>query len=218
MTVPSQENQAPTETKNDKEYNFRMLEAKYERQLQQERAARVEAEKKAQEFAQKRNVVEEDDDDNEPYVDKKRLDKKLTSFERRMDEKIDKRAEEKARIMVEQERQQMWLKANPDFHEVMQHAQQFAERDPELAETILHMPEGFERQKLVFKTIKSMGLHKPATKEPSIQDKIDSNRRSPYYQPSSVGTAPYAAAGDFSPAGQKSAYDKLQQLKKNLRI
>lgn len=218
MTVPAQENQSESK-QSDKEHNFRLLEAKYERQLQKERDARLEAERKVEEAQKKRTVIEEDDDDDsEPYVDNKRLAKKFSSFEKRMDEKIDKKAEEKAYIMLAKERQDMWMRANPDFHDVMQYAQQFAERDPDLAESILQMPEGFARQQLVFKTIKSMGLHKPAQKESSIQEKIDANRRSPYYQPSMVGTAPYSNAGDFSPAGQKNAYDKMQQLKQKLRI
>lgn len=220
MTVPAQENQEKNEIKNnDKEYNFRMLDAKYERELQKERGARLEAERKIEELTKKRQIIEDDEDDEtEPYVDNKRLNKKLTSFERRLDEKIDKKAEEKAGIMLAKERQDMWMRSNPDFHDVMQYAQQFAERDPDLAETILQMPEGFARQQLVYKTIKNMGLHKPSQKEPSIQEKIDANRRSPYYQPSTVGTAPYAGSSDFSPAGQKNAYDKMQQLKQKLRM
>jgi len=90
--------------------------------------------------------------------------------------------------------------------------------DPELAESILEMPEGFERQKLVYKNIKALGIHKPAMKEPSIQEKVDANRRSPYYQPSGVSTAPYSQVGDFSNTGQKQAYEKMQQLKSQLRI
>ena len=69
----------------------------------------------------------------------------------------------------------MWLKNNPDFYEVMNHAQAFADKDPELAESILEMPEGFERQKLVYKNIKALGIHKPAEQKPNIQDKIDSS-------------------------------------------
>jgi len=80
------------------------------------------------------------------------------------------------------------------------------------------MPEGFERQKLVYKNIKALGLNMPEVKQPTIQDKIDANKRSPYYQPSGVGTAPYASVGDFSSQGQKQAYAKMQELKNKLRI
>jgi len=63
-----------------------------------------------------------------------------------------------------------------------------------------------------------MGLHQPEQKQASIQEKVDANRRSPYYQPTGVGSAPYGNTGDFSPAGQKNAYAKMQDLKNRLRI
>lgn len=222
MTVPQEQNQENVQkSENDKEYNFRQIEAK----LQQERIARLEAEKKAEEAIRmvedaKRSVKhEEEEEDNEPYVDHKKLQKKLQKFEQNIEQKIDKRAEEKARTMMDKERRESWMRQNPDFYDVLQHAETFAQKDPELAETILQMPEGFERQKLVYKTIKNMGLHKPVQKEPSIQEKIEQNRRSPYYQPSGIGSAPYnTGSGDYSPSGQKNAYNKMQELKSKLRI
>jgi len=80
------------------------------------------------------------------------------------------------------------------------------------------MPEGFERQKLVYKNIKALGLHKAPEKQSTVQDKIDANRKSPYYQPTGVGSAPYSQVGDFSDNGHKLAYEKMQALKKQLRI
>lgn len=218
------ENQVPNQAQvknqevepNVKELNFRALEAKYRRELEQERTARVEAERVAREYSS-RHVKDEDDDD-EPYVNDKKLERKFSSFERKMEERIEKKAEEKAYSMMQKDKQESWLRNNPDFYDIMQHAEKFAQRDPELAETILQMPEGFERQKLVYKTIKSMGIHKPEEKQPSIQDKIDANRRGPYYQPSGMGAAPYQSAGDFSPSGQKNAYDKMKELQSRLRI
>lgn len=202
----------------DKEMNFRKLEERYERQLAQERAAREEAERKAQELAKKSQADVDEDDDDEPYVDKKRLAKKMSSFEQRLEEKIDRKAEEKARMLMQQEKNQEWLRRNSDFYDVMKNAEKFAQHDPELADTILAMPEGFERQKLVYKNIKALGLHQDKPKEPSVQEKIDANRRSPYYQPSGVGSAPYGSRGDFSTGGQKNAYDQMQALKARLRL
>jgi hypothetical protein len=120
--------------------------------------------------------------------------------------------------MLQSEKQSTWLNTNKDFYEVMQNAEKLAQRDPELAETILRMPEGFDRQKLVYANIKALGLHKPEEKQPSIQEKIDANRRNPYYQPSGIAAAPYASAGDFSASGQKNAYEKMQELKNRLRL
>jgi hypothetical protein len=216
MTAQTEQSQPQnTEQKpSDKELNFRALEAKYQRQLEQERAAKLEAERLLQEAQNKKQAVEEDDDD-EPYVGHKKLDKKLSSFEKKLEEKIEKKAEEKARQLLDNQKREMWLKGNPDFYDVLQHAEKFAQKDPELAETILEMPDTFERQKLVYKNIKALGLHKPEQKS-SVQDKIDSNRRSPYYQPSGIGTAPSSPMGDFSDVGQKNAYAKMQELKKRL--
>ena len=222
MTAPTQENQAQIQEqpKNDKEYNFRQLEAKYQRQLAEERAAREEAEKRAQEATIRKNqtVEEDDDDDSEPYVEPKKLNKKLASFERRLEEKIDRKAEEKARQITAQKEQENWLKDNNDFYDLMQKAEQFATEHPRLAESILRMPEGFERQKLVYTNLKALGYDKPREKQPSIQDKIEANKRSPYYQSSGVGNAPYAMAGDFSTTGQKQAYAKMQELKNKMRL
>lgn len=206
------------ETKpNDKEYNFRQLEQKFQRQLEQERAARMEAEKIAQEAQAKKHVVD-DEDDSEPYVDHKKLSRKLADFEKNMEKKIDQRAEEKARALLDHQKKESWMKQNPDFYEVLQHAEKFAQQDPELAEAILDMPDTFERQKLVYKNIKALGVHKPKPTEPSIQAKVDANRRSPYYQPTGIAPTPYSSQGDFSQAGQKNAYDQMQKLKNQLRI
>lgn len=224
MTSPVQtQEQKPTAVEtpnNSKEYNFRALEAK----LQQERTARLEAEKKAMEAermaqeAVSRKQTDDDDDDSEPYVDKKRLNKQLGKFGQQVKQETQSEIKQAVHQALYEERKQNWIKQNPDFFDTMQHAESFAQQNPELAETILEMPDSFERQKLVYKTIKSMGVDKPKSKEPSIQEKIDQNRRSPYYQPSGVAAAPYSNGGDFSPAGQKNAYAKLQELKARLRM
>ncbi|SRR5260221_4220284 len=204
----------------DKELNFRAIEAR----LRKETEARLEAEKKTEEAlkmaqeAQNRRSDEEDDSDDDPYVGHKKLEKKFSSFEKKMEERIERKAEERARVLIDNEKNESWLRNNPDYYDVMQHAEKFAQKDPELAETILRMHEGFDRNKIVYKNIKALGLHKPESKEPSVQDKIDANRRSPYYQPSGIGTAPYQSAGDFSPAGQKNAHAKMKELQARLRM
>lgn len=219
MTVSTNENQAQVATPSDKELNFRNLEAKFQRELQQERAARLEAERIAQEaISKKQQANDDDDDDSEPYVDKKRLNKQLNKFGQNTQSDIQKAMEQAKHAAKEELKQEMWLENNPDFYDVLQHAERFAQKAPELAKSILKMPEGFERQKLVYQNIKELGVHKPEQKAPSIQEKIDSNRRSPYYQPSGVGTSPYNSQSDFSAGGQKQAYEKMQELKSRLRI
>lgn len=215
MTAPTQENQAQDQKISDKELNFRNLEARYQKELEKERAARMEAERMVQE---RQHSPKDEDDDSEPYVDHKKLNKTLAKFGEQSQKQTQNDIQKAVQTALHEERKQNWLKTNSDFYDVLQHAEKLAMKDPELAETILQMPEGFERQKLVYKTIKSQGLHMPDQKKPSIQDKIDANRRSPYYQPSGVGTAPYSTSGDFSASGQKQAYDKMQELKKTLRL
>jgi len=199
--------------KNDKEYNF----AQIRRQLEQEKQARLEALKQIEQLKAESAKKDIDDDDfDEPYIDRKYFKKTLQKEAERIAEEAERRAEKKLSDRLNQDRVNTWLRNNPDFEEVMQHAQKFAEHDPELAETILEMPEGFERQKLVYKNIKALGLHKPKEKESSIQEKINQNRRSPYYQPSHTASAPYGASGDFSAAGQKNAYQQMKELQKRL--
>lgn len=216
MTSQTQTSQAPENKPDNKEMNFRALEARFEKQLAQERSARMEAERIAQERS--RPQVQEDDDDSEPYVDHKRLDKKLAKFGQQQTQQTQSEIQKAVQTALHEERKQNWIKQNSDFFDVLEHAEKLALKDPDLAESILDMPEGFERQKLVYKNIKALGLHKPEQKASSIQDKVDANRRSPYYQPSGVGTAPYSSQGDYSQGGQKQAYDKMQELKNRLRI
>lgn len=222
MSAPQEnqvQNQIETTKASDKELNFRALEAKYQRQLETERNARLEAEKKAQEYEQKRQQTsDDDDDDNEPYVDKRKLNKTLNKFGQSTQGEIQKAMAQAKAQAKEELKQEIWLEQNPDFYDVLQHADRFAQKAPRLADSILRMPEGFERQKLVYENIKSLGIDKPEQKQPSIQEKIDANRRSPYYQPSGVNAPAYGNTGDFSPAGQKNAHAKMQELKNRLRI
>lgn len=200
---------------NNKEYNF----AQIRKQLEQERQARLAAEQQLEKLKQPASPKDDDDDDyDEPYVDRRYLKRNLAKTSSQIKEEAKQEAQQEMRRILYEEKRNAWLRSNPDFEEVMQHAQKFAEHDPELAETILEMPEGFERQKLVYKNIKALGLHKPKEKESSIQDKINQNRRSPYYQPTQMGAAPYGSSGDFSAAGQKNAYQQMKELQKRLGL
>lgn len=226
----SEESQVPqTEVKNDTiESNLSKQRKMYERQLNDERLARQQAEERAaaaERAAQertRRSPADDDDDeeDNEPYVDRRKLSKELNKFQKNIEQTIDQKAEAKAFAMIENERKHSYLRENSDFDQVMNPdtIEKFAAKHPRLAENILRMPDGFERQKLVYENIKALGVDKPEQKQSSVQEKIDANKRSPYYQPSGIGAAGYASVGDFSPTGQKNAYAKMQDLKNKLRI
>ena len=216
MTAPVQDTQVATEARpNDKEFNFRAQEAKYQRMLD-------ERDRRIAELEQKRTATPDDyddeDDSADPYVDRKKLKKELNKYGQKVKQDADSAVKTAVQQAIYEERQRSWLKANPDFTQVLEHAQKLYDADPELGDTILEMPEGFERQKLVYKNIKALGLHKPASPKETVQSKIDSNRRGAYYQPSGMGAAPYAAQSDFTPGGQKNAYEKMMELKRNLRL
>ncbi len=204
----------------DKEINFRKIEEKHRRELSDMQARLEETERRANEALSRNRDDDEDKDDDEPYVGHKRLEKKLSNFERKMEEKIDRKAEEKARMLIGQKEEEDWIKNNSDFSDVLREENlvKLVNKAPGLAESIKRMPDGIEKQKLVYNTIKSMGLDKPEQKQQSIQEKVDANRRSPYYQPSGVGAAPYNSVGDFSDSGQKNAYNKMKELQKRMRI
>lgn len=221
MSVPAenkvQEPVVQDQKQSDKEYNF----AQIRKQLEQERAARQQAEEKANQLmaqhAQKQHV-DDDDGDDEPYIDKKRLKKELVKVVQQTNTDTDTKINNAVQKALAEERRNSWMKNNPDFYDVMNHAQKFAEKDPELAETILEMPDTFERQKLVYKNIKALGLHKKEEPKSSIQETVNKNQRNVFYQPSGIAAAPYAATADFSETGQKNAHQKMKELQARLRL
>lgn len=194
----------------------KLYEAEREARLQAERLA-AETKMLLQTQQQKAIPVEQDDDDD-PYVDNKKLARKLSSFEAELEKKIEAKAEAKARALLELEKQNEFLKSNRDFDTVMssENLDRFAEQHPMIAENLLRMPNTFERQKLVYATIKS--LAKEQEKRSAIQDVIQQKQQSPYYQPSGVSPGASFNGGDYSVSGQKEAYQKMQELKQRLRI
>ncbi len=221
MTSPSQDIVQSPPVNGDKETNFRKFEERYQRQIEAEKAEKEEIKQQLAQLQSQlqrgTNFSAQDEDDDEPYVSPKKLQKRLDNFGEYTKKQTQSDIKNAVSQALAEERKQQWLKTNTDFYDVMKHANKLAETNPDLAESILSMPEGFERQQLVYKNLKALRLHEDAKPQPSIQDKIDANRRSPYYQPSGVGAAPYGHVGDFSPVGQKSAYDKMQELKARLK-
>lgn len=202
-----------------KEMNFAQL----RKQLEQERQARVQAEERAKQLEASqapRSVDGDDDDYDEPYVDQKRLNKKLSQFGQKVNQNTAELVQNEVQKALNQERQSNFLKSNPDFNEVLkeEHIMKLAEKFPEVAESLTRLPEGFERQKAVYHQIKALGVHKKEEPKQSIQDTVNKNQRNPYYFQPSGANPPYASTGDFSATGQKNAYDKMQELKKRLRI
>src|SRR5882672_5903231 len=200
MTVEAQTAPVQEQKPNDKEYNFRALETKYQTKLENEKAERERLTKELDDLKQRvKPTNDDDDDDSEPYVDHKRLSKKLAKFEEKNTQKTQTQIQHAVQEAIYNERKKAYVDRNPDFYEtIQQNAEKLMQRDPELAETILEMPDGFERQKLVYQNIKALGLHKPEQKQSSIQETVDAKRRTPFYQPTGTNSPPFAGGGDFS--------------------
>ena len=142
MATPAQENQVPVAQSSDKEMNFRKL----EQRLEQERQARelaeqraLAAEKAAQEREKTSKLNEEPlDDDDEPYVDRKRLEKRLNRFGEQTKAQTQAEIQQAVQTALDQERRSTYLKENNDFQQVMSSdlVQKFADKHPRLAENI----------------------------------------------------------------------------------
>jgi len=225
MTVQNQDENTNT-SQMDKELNFRKLEQNLKEKYEKEMLAKEqEYERKMQEAIEKTKLESaanlsqsDDDEDDEPYIDKRKLKKVLGNYDSQNKQQTKSEIQKAVQQAIYEERKSAWLDKNKDFYDVMQHAGKLPEYDSELADTILAMPDTFERQKLVYKNLKALKLHEDK-KEESIQDKLNANRRTPYYQPSNVGASPYSSThSDYSLDGQKKAYDKLLELKSRIKI
>lgn len=209
-----QETQEKTPSQSFSELRKQLEAEKQEKEAMKKRLEALERAPKIQ------KPIEDEDESDEPYVEPKTLKRKLAAFEQTIEEKIDKRAEEKARAMMNEEKRVNYYKQNPDFEEIMNAdvVQKFAQKYPNIAESLMKMPDTFERQQLVYENIKALGVNKKE-EAPKIQDTIQNGRRKQniFYHPAD-GSPPYAGQADFSPSSQKNAYEKLKQLKARIGV
>ena len=209
-----QQQEQPTQ----QQLNFAAL----RKQLEEERQARAQAELKAQELerlaSQKLSVQDDDEEDFEPYVDKKKLKKELSKAIDYTKKETRQEIEQAVRNAIEAERQQNYLRENPDYATYMtpERLNEFGNAHPNIAKSLMNMPDSFERQKLVYETMKTLSATKAQQEKASMQDKIDNNRRNPFFS-SQTSSAPYLGGGDFSESGMKSAYEQIQALKSKMR-
>lgn len=213
---------------NDKEFNFARLRQEKERAVAAAQDAIAEKERLQQEVekvraqAEKMRVpeIDEDEDDDEPYVNRKGLKRVLSKLDQSIESKIDERAQAIAKRILEEERQKNFvfqLKSEyRDFNDVVTSntLEKLQEVNPRMAAIIERMPDGYEKGQMIYETIKTMGLHKKP--EASVKEKVEQNMRNPYYHPSTAGQGT-VAMGDFTEAGKKAAYEKVEQLKKQRR-
>lgn len=218
----TQEQAAVSQQAGDEQMNLVKQRKMYERQLDQERQARIQLEQRLSEIERsKRPTEDEDEDDGEPYIDRRKLAKTTTKVKQEIRQETQQDVKQAIQVALEQDRRERWLESNPDFEETMSHADKLAQMDPELARSILAMPDSFERQKMVYRNIKLLGVNKPKAPESTVQQKIDANRKSPFYQPSGVGSAPYGVHnGGFNVSEQqgKDLYNQMKETQKRMRL
>lgn len=227
MSIPSQAIETPThsEQKDIKDQNLEKMRKAYE-QEKVEKAKLIERVTLLEKAQSQRSYSapdhEDDDFGDEPYVDRKALSKVLKKDREQLKSELKEEARQEIYRSLEVEKQQAYVKQNPDFQNVLtaENIEQFAQNHPSIAERMLRMPDNFDRQALLYEQIKALQSADKRVSEAksSIQDTINQNRRGPSYQPTGIGTAPYASTGDFSSSGQKNAYSKMQELKNRLRL
>lgn len=199
---------------NSAEVNFAKLRKKLEATENEKEAFRLRAaelERERLDLIKNKTSHDDDDSDDEPYVDRKRLKKELS----RHGEDVKKEIQNAVQGALEEERRSTYLKENPDFNNILSEEtlHRFVEGNPGLAGAILRMPDGFERQKLVYESIKAIDNLKKTTEKSSIQSKIDANQRSPYFMPSSSASPPFGGGMD-----PKAAYARMQELKSRVSL
>src|ERR1700679_2334150 len=100
------------------EFNFRKMEAI----LAQERAEKEELRRENQRLQQERASSNDEEDDSQPYVDNKNLNKKLKNFEQQTFKETDSRIEARIHKALQEERKNAWLENHNDFYETLKHA------------------------------------------------------------------------------------------------
>lgn len=203
----------------EKQRNF----AELRKIAEQERAARIALEERLAAIEKSSSPKSEDDDeDDEPYVDKRKLSKKLNQFGQEMGQKTSEIVRNEVEKALREERKNSWFKQNSDFSKVMtpELLNKFEAQYEDEARSILTHPDEFERQKLAYYAIKAKGLDRPEVKQLSAQELAEKNRRTPYYQPSGVSNAPYGGTigRNVSEEEGKTALANMRNLQKNLRI
>src|SRR5580700_128383 len=145
MTVPEAQSQVQEVKIDNKEVNFRKQQQMYERMLA-EKEARVKELEQAAQQRQQQSKHDDDDDDDEPYVDKRKLAKTLSKHEERVKQDTQSEIQRAVSHALLEEKRKQYLDKNPDFYDVIEKgAEKLAQQNPELAETILKMPDQFER-------------------------------------------------------------------------
>jgi hypothetical protein len=209
--------------------NFRRLEAARDAEKEARIRAEMEAEflkKRLDEIANSTNQVEADPLDSvEDYVDAQTIRAKFDKERKALREeasrlakeaiKEEKLAEEKKKREEEQKNSTPKLRSQfNDYDEVMneENILRLEQDNPTFLNAVLEIQDEYKRKYATYDYLKKAGYVAP--KEPSIKEKVEENRRNPYYFEPGSGT-PIAVDFDVkSPQARQQAYEKLKQAQR----
>ncbi|MDE1970969.1 MAG: hypothetical protein KGI50_05335 [Patescibacteria group bacterium] len=216
MTVPAQEvsDNKPTV----QQENFAAIRRKMEetdRRYSEEKQKRMELEKQMEDI--RKRFYGNDDDDSDEFVEKKYIRNEFSRVEKDINNiKQETKRLEEERMKREQD---LWMHSHPDFEEVLKSANDFEKDNQEVANSLLNIPEGFERYKSAYNMIKLYKEAKNKPAAPTMQDHINNNRRPMYYAPSGMATPPSQQfKGSYTKEEMKSAHEAMLALKNEMRL
>ena len=211
--------QEQIEKASDKDQNFanlRRQKDRAEQMIESERAERLRLQEELNELKSARQVPQEQDiESDDPYIDKRTLDKILA----REREVYRKEADQLARSALEEQKKKEFmprLQAEySDFNEVFtdQNLEKLQEINPIAAGKILKMTDPYEQRERAYELIKANGIHKKAAPQKSGQELVDQNKGKIFYTPNTASSGG-ATMGDFSESGRKQSYGQMKELMK----
>jgi hypothetical protein len=209
----------------NKEFNFRKLEAAREADREARIRAEMQAEQMRNELREIKEMLQPKEQDPldgvEDFVDpvrlKAKLEKERTRFTREAKEIAERTYEERKQKDEKANFFQRLRGQFSDYDEVMNETNlaHLQEEDPVFLDTVVKVPDEYERRLDTYKKIKSMQAKKPKLEErASIKEKVEENMRNPYFiQPSSGN--PSAVEFDIrSKSARDQAYQKLKAAQK----
>lgn len=210
------------ESRNDKELNFRRLEAMRDQEKEARMRAEMEAQMLRKEFETlKTMMTPKEKDPLDDIQDLSELEpRKLKEILSRRDQNLRKEAEESALLRFEEKQKEM-KRTNfletlrdkySDYDDVMNQdiVAKIQEQDPDAIDAISSIEDPLVRREKAYKFIKKRIASQPQENSQTIKEKVEANLQNPYMIPGNSGSP---SAVDFdvsSPSAKRTAYAKLK--------
>lgn len=222
VATPEKTERLQNENRNDKELNFRRLEAQRDQEKEARMRAEMQTEMLKKEFDSLRTMMQPKEiDPLDEIQDLSELEpRKLKEILSKRDQILRKEAEDSA-IRRFEEKQKENKRANfltvlrdkySDYDDVMNEdvVAQIQEQEPDAIDAISSIEDPLMRREKAYKFIKKRIASHSSEKKASIQEKVEENLSNPYMIPGTSG-APSPMDYDLgSPSARKAAYAKLK--------